>query len=250
LINTVIFDLDGTLVQTEILKANSYAQAVVELSSDTIVEKDVMEVFKEVVGRSRQEVAQTILERFHLEEASAKHILDFQVNKPWQALVQIRLKIYESTLNDPELLKKYRCPYSLALHRKSREKGYQTGLATMSHCLQANRILEILNLQQQFDFIATRDDVEHPKPNPEIYLLVSRELGVSPDECLVIEDSLSGVKAALAANMACIAVTTDFTHKAVDESGLIEDRWIVSDPRRLLKTVEQFFSEKGKNSGK
>ncbi len=250
MINTVIFDLDGTLVQTEILKANSYAQAVVELSSDTIVEKDVMEVFKEVVGRSRQEVAQTILERFHLEEASAKHILDFQVNKPWQALVQIRLKIYESTLNDPELLKKYRCPYSLALHRKSREKGYQTGLATMSHCLQANRILEILNLQQQFDFIATRDDVEHPKPNPEIYFLVARELGVSPDECLVIEDSLSGVKAALAANMACIAVTTDFTHKAVDESGLIEDRWIVSDPRRLLKTVEQFFSEKGKNSGK
>jgi beta-phosphoglucomutase len=57
LINTVIFDLDGTLVQTEILKANSYARAVVELSSDTIVEKDVMEVFKEVVGRSRREVA-------------------------------------------------------------------------------------------------------------------------------------------------------------------------------------------------
>jgi HAD superfamily hydrolase (TIGR01549 family) len=210
----------------------------------------VVKVFKEVVGRSRREVAQTILERFHLEEASAKHIPDFQVEKPWQVLVQIRLKIYESTLNDPELLKKYRCPYSLALHRKSREKGYQTGLATMSHCLQANRVLEILNLQQQFDFIATRDDVEHPKPNPEIYLLVARELGVSPDECLVIEDSLSGVKAALAANMACIAVTTDFTHKAVDESGLIEDRWIVSDPRKLLETVEKFFSEKEKNIGK
>ena len=250
MINTVIFDLDGTLVQTEILKANSYAQAVVELSSDTIVEKDVMEVFKEVVGRSRREVAQTILERFHLEEASAKHIPDFQVDKPWQALVQIRLKIYESTLNDPELLKKYRCPYSLALLRRSVENGYQTGLGTMSHCPQANRVLEILNLQQQFDFIATRDDVEYPKPDPEIYFLVARELRVSPDECLVIEDSLSGIKAALAANMACIAVTTDFTHKAVDESGLIEDRWIVPDPRKLLETVEQFFLEKGKNSGK
>ena len=87
MINTVIFDLDGTLVQTEILKADSYARAVVELSSDAIAEKDVVKVFKEVVGRSRREVAQTILDRFHLEEASRKHIPDFQVDKPWQALV-------------------------------------------------------------------------------------------------------------------------------------------------------------------
>jgi HAD superfamily hydrolase (TIGR01549 family) len=222
----------------------------VELSSHAVTEKEVVQVFKEVVGRSRQEVAQTILERFHLEEASRKHIPDFQVDKPWQALVQIRLKIYESTLTDPELLQKYRCSYNLALLRKSREKGYQTGLATMSHCPQANRVLEILNLQGQFDFIATRDDVEYPKPDPEIYFLVARELGVSPDECLVIEDSLSGVKAALAADMACIAVTTSFTHKAVAESGLIENRWIVSNPRKLLEIVEQFFWEKGKNSGK
>lgn len=169
MINTVIFDLDGTLVQTEILKANSYAQAVSVLSSDAIAEEDVVNVFEEVVGRSRREVAQTILERFHLEEASRKHISDFQVDKPWQALVQIRLKIYESTLNDPELLKKYRCPYSLALHRRLVKKDYQTGLATMSHCPQANRVLEILNLQHQFDFIATRDDVKYPKPDPEIY---------------------------------------------------------------------------------
>ena len=70
---------------------------------------------------------------------------------------------------------------------------------------------------------------------------MARELGVSLDECLVIEDSLTGIKAALSANMACIAITTDFTHKAVDESGLIEDRWIVTDPRRLLETTEQFF---------
>ncbi len=247
MINTVIFDLDGTLVQTEILKANSYARAVVELSSNAVTEKEVVQVFKEVVGRSRQEVAQTILERFHLEEASGKLIADFKVDRPWQVLVQIRLKIYESALNDPELLRKYRCSYSLDLHRRSRENGYKTGLATMSHCPQANRVLDILKLQGQFDFIATRDDVEHPKPDPEIYFLVARELGVSPDECLVIEDSLSGVKAALAADMACIAVTTSFTHKAVAESGLLQDRWIVPDPCRLLETTEQLFLEKGKN---
>jgi HAD superfamily hydrolase (TIGR01509 family) len=249
LISTIIFDLDGTLVQTEILKAYSYARAVAQLSCNAVAEKDVVEVFKEVVGRSRQEVAQRILEYFDLEKASRRRIPEFLVDKPWQVFVQIRLKIYESMLNDPELLRKHQCPYNIALLERLRKQGCRTGLATMSHCPQANRVLKILNLQQQFNFIATRDDVEQPKPDPEIYLLVARELGVPPQDCLVIEDSPSGIKAALAANMACIAVTTDLTQWAVHESGLLEDRWIVTDPRRLLETVQRFLRENGKSCG-
>jgi beta-phosphoglucomutase-like phosphatase (HAD superfamily) len=112
----------------------------------------------------------------------------------------------------------------------------------MSHCAQATKVLQILDIEKQFDFVASRDDVENPKPDPEIYLLVARELGIPPAECLVIEDSLSGVKAALAADMHCIAVTTDFTHKAVQESGILEGRWIVPEPRQLLATAENILS--------
>ena len=63
------------------------------------------------------------------------------------------------------------------------------------------------------DFIVTVDDVEHGKPDPEIHQLVTRELRVPPSQCLVIEDSPSGVKATLAAGTWCIAVTTPFTRK-------------------------------------
>ena len=74
MIRAMIFDLDGTLVQTERLKAISYAQAAVELRPDTVTEAAVMATFREVVGLSRNEVAQTLVERFDLgiEEASAR----------------------------------------------------------------------------------------------------------------------------------------------------------------------------------
>ena len=70
-------------------------------------------------------------------------------------------------------------------------------------------------MTEAFDFVATRDDVEHGKPAPEIYQLVARELDTPPSESLVIEDSPSGVKAALAAGMWCIAVTTLLTRREI-----------------------------------
>ena len=69
MIRAMIFDLDGTLVQTERLKALSYARAVVELCPHETSEEAVVEAFKEVVGLPRREVAVALMERFGLEDA-------------------------------------------------------------------------------------------------------------------------------------------------------------------------------------
>jgi len=98
-------------------------------------------------------------------------------------------------------------------------------------------------LADAFDFVATRDDVERGKPDPEIYQLVARELDVPPAECLVIEDSPSGVKAALAAGMWCVAVTTPFTRQRIHAKGLLDERWIVDDPDTLPDVVQQMVVE-------
>ncbi|MGH3146055.1 MAG: HAD hydrolase-like protein [Rubrobacter sp.] len=69
MISAVIFDLDGTLVETEELKAISYARAVAELRPE-VSEEDVVSAYADdLVGRSRQEVAEAIVRRFGLEEA-------------------------------------------------------------------------------------------------------------------------------------------------------------------------------------
>lgn len=237
MISTVIFDLDGTLVQTEKLKARSYARAAVELCPNSLTQAEVIGAFIEVVGHSRQEVAEYLIDRFNLEQAARERMSRLGVKTPWQAFVQVRLGIYNRMLENPDILKKHRCPHNTALLTKVNKDGFMTGLATMSHCEQTRMVLQILELSESFNFIATRDDVEAGKPDPEIYLLVASQLKVDPKTCLVIEDSLAGVRAAGAAGMHCIAATTEFTRKAIHESGILDEKWIVDDLRNLMKVA-------------
>ncbi len=101
MITTMIFDLDGTLVQTERLKAISYARAAVELCPHELEEAEVVAAFSDVVGLSRREVAQWLVTRFDLTEKAEGRMAELGVSTPWQAYVQLRLRIYEAMLADP-----------------------------------------------------------------------------------------------------------------------------------------------------
>ncbi|MDF1554977.1 MAG: HAD family phosphatase [Deferrisomatales bacterium] len=239
MIRAMLFDLDGTLVQTERLKAVSYARAVRELSADGPPEEEILEAYKDLVGLSRRDVAVGLLERFGLEEAARRRMGEFGVMAPWQALVQVRLPIYEQMLADPVLLRRGVWPHNMALLRQARKTCAKVGLATMSGCHQALRVLEVLDLRGLFDFVATADDVEHGKPDPAIYHLLAAELAVEPAQCLVIEDSPSGVRAALAAGTACVAVPTPFTRRSMHASNVLAEQWIVDDPETLPDVVRR-----------
>lgn len=236
MIRAMIFDLDGTLVRTELLKARSYAEAATRLRSEVDPEA-VMEAFKDVVGLPRREVASELVERFGLWEAASAHMEPYGVATPWQAYVQLRLETYEALLADDQVILDHRWPHAMELLEQARRTCRHVALATMSHCRQVRRILQILELERTFDFVATRDDVEHGKPDPEIYRLVARELGELPEHCLVVEDSPTGVRAALAAGMACIPIPNPFTRKSLHASGLLDSRWIVDDTTRLFEVV-------------
>jgi beta-phosphoglucomutase len=239
----MIFDLDGTLVQTEKLKAMSYAKAVVDLCPREIQEAEVIDAFKEVVGLSRKEVAERLIGRFDLGESLRKRMGEFGVDTPWQAFIQVRLRYYEELLADPDILRRNQWPHNMALLKEARKANCLLGLATMSYCAQVQRILKILELEDTFDFVASRDDVEHGKPDPEIYNLVASQLAVPAGECLVIEDSPSGVKAALAAGMWVIAVTTPFTREAFHRNHLLDQRWVVNDPKMLPQVLNNLIAE-------
>jgi len=242
MIRAVIFDLDGTLVQTEKLKALSYAKATVALCQDqSVTEAQVLEAFKDVVGLSRQEVATQLVERFRLVPKASERMSEFGVSTAWEAFLAVRLRIYDELVADPEVIRQNQWAHNMQLLQTSRAHGCKTALATMSHRETVTRILDILDLHTAFDFIATRDDVQNGKPDPEIYDLVIENLGVPKTESLIIEDSPSGVRAALAAGIRVIAVSTPFTKDGLRNIDELDAEWIVDDPSELNTAVERAF---------
>ena len=243
MIQAVIFDLDGTLVQTEQIKAASYGKASMELCPACATEKQVTQAFKDVVGRSREEVSETLMERFKLEDAARAHMAELDVDEPWEAFAETRMRIYEKMLDDPKLIRSHQLAHNIDLLRSVRKRHFKTAVATTSARDAVEKVLDELRITDQFDFIATGDDVKESKPDPEIYLLVINKLGVPAGECLAIEDSPPGVEAALAAGVHCIAVTNDYTRDAIHESKLLDTEWIVDDPRKLREVFDRMLEQ-------
>jgi beta-phosphoglucomutase len=233
----VISDLDGTLVQTESLKAESYARAAAQLRPGVIDPQAVIDAYDQCIGRPRDEVAQKLLDQFDLTDAAARMQQALKAPTPRDAFIALRLQIYEAMLTDRSLIKRQELPYATALIRHLKADGYPVALTTVSHRAQAMVVLDALGLRDEFDVIVTIDDVAHGKPDPEIYLLAAKRLAVPPAQCLAIEDSLPGVRAAVAAGMRCIASTTDLTRAAVHAAAPIPGVQIVDDPTMLEPVV-------------
>lgn len=229
MIRAAVFDLDGTLVQTERLKAISYARAAVQIRPG-LEEDTVYEAFADVVGLPREEVARILAERFGL-------------GVTWETYVERRIGIYQEMIADPETLRSHQWPFTIELLHGTRAMCDQVALATMSHRPEVSRVLDVLELRDTFDVVVTREDVERGKPDPEIYLLVARTLGREPSECLVIEDSPAGVEAAVRAGVHCVAMTTPFTRERVRAAGLLPSRNIVDDPGQLCAVVARVLQD-------
>jgi beta-phosphoglucomutase-like phosphatase (HAD superfamily) len=103
-------------------------------------------------------------------------------------------------------------------------------------------ILEYAELRKHFEIIVSADDVVNCKPDPEVYLKVLEQLNnikdsITADQCLVIEDSLSGIEAAHSAGMKCLAVTNSYNAQKLSQADLITD----SLKSISLKQIEEMF---------
>jgi HAD superfamily hydrolase (TIGR01509 family) len=88
-----------------------------------------------------------------------------------------------------------------ALHGK-----VKTALATMSNLAVIDQLLAEMGIGGYFDLVLTFDDIQRPKPDPEVFLACAARLRCAPEACVVVEDSVFGVEAAKAAHMRCIAI--------------------------------------------
>ena len=187
MISTVIFDLDGLLADTEGLHRTAYqvvfAGFDVELSDEQYAHHWI---------RSGKGIEAFVNER------------NLRIDP---ALVRRRKAcIYEKLVSggvDP-------MPGSreLLCSLKGRKA---MALATSSYAKDAHAVLGVLGLDVFFSCIVAKDDVEHIKPHPDVFLLAAGEMAAAPDQCIVIEDAEKGVLAAYAAGMKCIAVPNEHT---------------------------------------
>ena len=85
-------------------------------------------------------------------------------------------------------------------------KNVKIGLATSSYQILLDAVLKKLDILNYFDFTLSAENLPYGKPHPEVYLLVAKNLGVAPENCLVLEDSLNGVISGKSAKMTVIAI--------------------------------------------
>jgi HAD superfamily hydrolase (TIGR01509 family) len=119
-------------------------------------------------------------------------------------------------------------PGAAALIAALRERSVPIGLATNSGREFATRALRAAGLYEHFDAVVSAEDVEHPKPAPDVYLAAAAAVGAEPEECVALEDSETGVAAARAAGMTVIGVPS-FPGIALDAAHLVAPS--LRDPR-------------------
>ena len=243
MIRAFLFDLDGTLVQTEKMKALSYAQAVQRLRGLPQPDERAIKAYREIVGASRETASRHIMENLKLEKELRPLVPEYKVSEPWEVLTTIRVAIYAEMVADPKVLRDNQWPYTVSVLRRAKGEGCKTALVTMSKHNEVMHVLNALGIAQLVDLVITAEDIKRGKPDPEGYLLAAERLRVSPRECLALEDSVSGVRAARDAGMNVIAIATPFTKASLHREKTIDHAWIVYDSEKLADAVQSRIEE-------
>ncbi len=103
------------------------------------------------------------------------------------------------------------------------------------------KMLEVTSIKRYFQVIITAEEINKPKPDPEIFLKCASELTIEPRCCAVLEDSVFGVRAAKAAGMACIAISTGaYSNRELDKAGA---DMVVSSLTEKVRILSFIFSE-------
>ncbi len=173
----VIFDCDGVLIDSEIISAQMLIDELARLG----VEIDLAYVSKYFLGRSYPTVMEQIRREFGLDLPPAfEEQYRNRLLKAFEADLRIMPHVRE-------VLDALRLPFCIA---------------TSSSPRRAQRSLEIVGLAHLIGpSLFTSTMVAQGKPSPDLFLLAARAFGVPPARCLVIEDSLNGIRAGLAAGM-------------------------------------------------
>lgn len=182
-----IFDLDGVIVDTAKYHYLAWKKLANELGFEFTKEQN--ELFK---GVSRKRCLEILLEIGNI-SATQKQFDTWMVDKNIDYLAYIeKMDASEILPNVPQVLE----------FLKQRDVPIALGSASKN----AKPILEKVGLLSYFDSIVDGNSVTKAKPDPEVFLIAAKNLGVEPSNCVVFEDAVAGIQAANAAEMLSIGI--------------------------------------------
>ncbi len=199
-LRAVVFDMDGVLTDSEPL-INAAAVAMFRERGVAVQPED----FLPFVGTG---------ENRYIGGVAEKHGVPLDIEAAKRRTYEIYLDLVPTQL--------HAFPGAVALVDRCQAAGLKVAVASS-----ADRIKIDANLRQigrppaTWDAIVCAEDVVHKKPAPDIFLAAARKLDVPPAACVVIEDALNGIEAAIAAGMRCIAVAQSFPAERLTRANLV-----------------------------
>jgi len=195
----VIFDLDGVIVSTDEYHYLGWKR----LADEEGIYFD-REINHRLRGVSRMDSLEIILERSERQYSdTAKADLAERKNSYYRDFL--------ADLAPADIL-----PGAMQLLEGLKSRGVKVAVASASK--NAPTILRRIGLEGLFDAVADGNDITRSKPDPQVFAIAAERLGVSPGECLVVEDAAAGVAAAGRAGMKCLAVGAAASDKNADAS--------------------------------
>ena len=209
MIKTVIFDMDGVIVDTEPVHYYAYQQHFQYLEIEV---SDV--VYASFTGNSTKNVYQKLKAAFHLE-----HEVEELVNR--------KRELFNNAFDKKEDLDLL--PGVRELIENLHANGMQLILASSASKVTISRVFNRFGLHQYFNHIVSGEDFPKSKPDPAIFIKAAELSGMPKNECIVIEDSTNGVKAAKGAGLFCVGYNS--VHSKMQE--LSEADMVISDFNEL-----------------
>ena len=203
-IKAVIFDLDGTLVDSMWMWRDIDIEY---LGRFGIPLPETLQT--DIAGMSFSETAVYFKENFGIPDSLE------EIKQSWNEMALYKYK------NEVPLK-----PGVAEFLKHLKEAEIRTGIATSNSKELVQAAVESLHISEYFDEIHTSCEVSHGKPAPDIYLLVAECLGVSPEHCLVFEDIPEGIMAGKRAGMKTCAVEDDFSMELTAEKKELADYYI------------------------
>lgn len=177
-IKAIVFDMDGVLIDAKDWHYEALNEAL-NLFGYEISRHDHLTTFDGLPTRVK-------LEMLSVERGLPRKLHDF---------ISSMKQIYTMQMVASRCKPIFQHEYALS---KLKSKGYKLGLASNAVRNSVEAMMEKSNLIQYLDSVISNEDVDKPKPDPEIYLKSMKELGVEPKEMMILEDNDHGIKAARA----------------------------------------------------